>query len=209
MNDSARCGICQMKHENAGYFDGIAVVRTCAHCFKEFNWHSQDEPHLCKECYIATNRCPVCLKLKHMDITFKPNDKNPLRCIDIMSRGKVIGQMFTPGGSARDEANVVQVCGFDDAFHLWGCGVFGERALTLDKETLERGDYVHKRDIQLLFSDYVTADVRDLVQDANQNCAVCFNKPCICDVKLPSRKLVLATYEEIKNRLQIKPKVNT
>jgi len=36
--------------------------------------------------------------------------------------GEVIGRIFTPSGTNRDMPNAIQVCGFDEAFSLWGCG---------------------------------------------------------------------------------------
>ncbi len=72
-----------------------------------------------------------------MKITFEQKDEKEVL---IKSNGKTIGHIFTPGGTGHDKTNCIQVCGFDRAFSLWGCGIFVD-----DKEK-------HKQDIQLLFN---------------------------------------------------------
>lgn len=67
-------------------------------------------------------------------ITFKQIDE---RNIDILLDGKKVGHIFTPASSMID--NSIQICGFDEAFDLWGCGIFGERLS--DKITWEE---IHK-----------------------------------------------------------------
>lgn len=34
---------------------------------------------------------------------------------------KQVGEIFTPGGSGECHQNAIQICGFDEAFDLWGC----------------------------------------------------------------------------------------
>lgn len=67
-------------------------------------------------------------------ITFKQIDEQN---IDILLDGKKVGHVSTPASSLHD--NSVQICGFDEAYDLWGCGIFGERLP--DKITWEE---IHK-----------------------------------------------------------------
>lgn len=62
-------------------------------------------------------------------ITFKlENEKQVIVLLD----GNEVGRIFAPGdgGSNKDSSpgskNSIQVCGFEEAFDLWGCGVYGE-----------------------------------------------------------------------------------
>ena len=75
-----------------------------------------------------------------MKIEFEFKDKERILIIGIDEEGKrkQIGHIFTPSSSAENNLNAIQICGFDEAFDLWGCGVFG------DKETGQM-----KKDIQL------------------------------------------------------------
>lgn len=75
-----------------------------------------------------------------MKIEFEFKNKERVLIIGIDEKGerKQIGHIFTPSSSAENNLNAIQICGFDEAFDLWGCGVFG------DKETGQM-----KKDIQL------------------------------------------------------------
>jgi len=125
----------------------------------------------------------------------------------IKSSGKVIGHIFSPASSGGDVTNAIQVCGFDMAYDLWGCGIFGnnlkikvpltEKELNylknehLDKEhdhvkelvkkgyRMESG-YKAKKDIQLIFSepDYTINCCGK--SEGLSNCYKCFSKPCVC-----------------------------
>ena len=81
-----------------------------------------------------------------MDIEFKFIDKQEIKIIGVDEKTKErkeIGRIFTPSGSGHDVKNAIQVCGFDEAFDFWGCGIYG------DKKTQKM-----KKDIQLQFSLY-------------------------------------------------------
>ncbi len=131
--------------------------------------------------------------------------------IDIKGERKEIGHIFTPSGSGERNINAIQVCGFDEAFDLWGCGVYG------NKKTQEM-----KRDIQMIwFNNYdkMNSDERRAViikgevnpiseglakelgvgklKEGNIEikknrfdfgsdgiCHRCFNHPCTCEVKI-------------------------
>jgi len=104
-----------------------------------------------------------------MDITFEicVNGKGEKKRVKIFNNGKEIGSIFTPAGSGEDEATAIQVCGFDYAYDLWGCGRYiGEK------------DGKAKKDIQLMFNpDSKRENITDI------NCEACFNEPCTCDNK--------------------------
>jgi len=136
-----------------------------------------------------------------MKITFELMNE---QFVNIVSDGKIIGHIFTPGGSGDNVTNAVQVCGFDEAFDFWGCGIFGENKVIKKEYTEDQrkkfmelfettGDafwkdwaekgcsvenvYVLKKDIQLLFSDYDRAKVNYYPD----GCSRCYNKPCTCE----------------------------
>jgi len=79
-----------------------------------------------------------------MKITFDLIDEQN---ISIIGDGKLIGQIFSPSGTLKDCPNSIQVCGFESAFDLWGCGVFSDSngnprkdiQLLYDKDTKFKG----------------------------------------------------------------------
>ena len=75
-----------------------------------------------------------------MRIEFEQKDKEHINIIGITDNGErsEVGHIFTPSGSGETNLNAIQICGFDEAFDLWGCGVYG------DAETKQM-----KKDIQL------------------------------------------------------------
>lgn len=128
-----------------------------------------------------------------MKITFKQvNDQH----IDIMSGDKKVGHIFSPGGTGEHVTNAIQVCGFEDAYDLWGCGLFSEKfeekkdrdprqieylknkGIVPDKDYVIHSRNVHKKDIQLLFKDYDNQGFSN-----GMYCPGCYNEPCTCDSK--------------------------
>jgi len=126
-----------------------------------------------------------------MKITFKLTDE---KNIEIMNGDKVIGRIFTPSGTTHDEMNAIQVCGFDDIFDYWGCGIFGD------------GKGNAKRDVQLWFDENSQKDgVSQVI--VGDSCPRCYylKENCQCDkFKLDLRKIdvikekVLGELEEVK-----------
>jgi len=57
-------------------------------------------------------------------ITFELESPNQIR---IMLNGKEVGQVFAPADTKYETENTIQICGFDEAFNYWGCGIFGEK----------------------------------------------------------------------------------
>lgn len=96
-----------------------------------------------------------------------------------------VGHIFTPSGSGQDNKNAIQVCGFSEAFDLWGCGIFAKpKTKTEGYEYVRDGNgekvFEMAKDIQLLF-DSETLPITDLVCDY---CWSCFNNPCTCEIKV-------------------------
>ena len=81
--------------------------------------------------------------------------------VAIMQGEKQIGRIFSPSGSLECMENVIQVCGFSDAFDLWGCKMDGFK------------------DIQLLFDE---KQYSSNVIGIRANCDRCFSTPCACEV---------------------------
>lgn len=143
-------------------------------------------------------------------IKFKQTSAVHVDIIAIQDDGteKDIGHIFTPSGSSNDNLNAIQVCGFDEAFDLWGCGVYG------DKSTGQM-----KKDIQLCWHSAYDAmsddEMRDVVVEEKEHhlttkqmkklglkssvwvekikksrfglekdsvCGKCFNHPCTCEI---------------------------
>ena len=148
----------------------------------------------------------------------------------IKSYGKTIGHIFTPASSGNDITNAIQVCGFDKAYDLWGCGIFGtkvenkvpikekdlfylknehpDRKHKFIKSLVKRGYRIEtghksKQDIQLLFSDYDNS--RDNAGWGIDNCITCYSRPCVCEeLKVVRQKDVKV--EMKKNSLNKKEK---
>ena len=91
-----------------------------------------------------------------------------------------IGQIFSPSGSGNDKNNAIQVCGFTEAFDLWGCGVFEGY-----------------KDIQLLFDGGVMGGKKTFDFD---KCCRCYRHPCQCETtdKIP---FTVKTSKKLKKRI--------
>ena len=89
----------------------------------------------------------------------KPNSQKVL----IKRNGEVIGHIFAPSGSCENITNAIQICGFTEAFDLWGCGIF-------------KG----YKDIQLLFDNGIMGG-KDTF--SSKKCLRCYRDPCQCENK--------------------------
>ena len=123
-----------------------------------------------------------------MKIEFEIINKEYVNIIGIEATGKrnVIGCIFTPSGTGVDNLNAIQVCGFKEAFDLWGCGRFVYPKLKPNDMEYEKlsGQKVfqYAKDIQLMYDDEsVSANM--LGSKWVENCTGCFNKPCTCERK--------------------------
>ena len=99
----------------------------------------------------------------------------------IMQEGKEVGQVVSPSGSGGDTLNAIQVCGFTEAFDLWGCGV-----------------HQGYKDIQLLFDEGVmggkfTHDFSD--------CLKCYRKPCQCETHEGCNPFTVKREKDLADRI--------
>ena len=51
--------------------------------------------------------------------------------VAIMKGKKQVGRIFTPSGSGEDKLNAIQICGFSEAYDLWGCVMDGYKDIQL------------------------------------------------------------------------------
>lgn len=122
-----------------------------------------------------------------MIIEFELIDKKNINIIGIDAIGKrnTVGKIFTPSGTGVDSLNAIQVCGFKEAFDLWGCGRFAYPKLKNDMEYEKvngKKVFEYAKDIQLMFDDEsVNADI--MGSNWANNCTGCFNNPCTCERK--------------------------
>ncbi len=98
-----------------------------------------------------------------MNIKFKIKDEETVEIIN-KANGQIVGRIFTPSGTGHDREGAIQVCGFDDCFEFWGCGIFGD------------GEGIPKKDIQLLFNENSQEDRKvgnDMI--TTHKCDKCFH----------------------------------
>ncbi len=95
-------------------------------------------------------------------ITFEQID---VQHVKILKNGLPVGEIFSPSGSGEMYPNAVQVCGFSEAFDLWGCACFPGY-----------------KDIQLLF-DGKKMDGKYDSYMRDDACARCYMMPCQCEDK--------------------------
>jgi len=104
-----------------------------------------------------------------MKLTFKLNSEQE---IIILGDGKIIGSIFTPAGTSHDRTNAIQICGFENAFDLWGCGVFKDNEAENPR-----------KDIQLLFNkETKMGGTKHLELGLNKLCHKCYypKDKCMC-----------------------------
>lgn len=86
--------------------------------------------------------------------------------VRILQDGKEVGHIFAPASSGVD--NGIQICGFTEAFDIWGCGI-----------------YKGFKDIQLLFDDKQMKGTHN--SNIGKGCLRCFRDPCQCENKIPKK----------------------
>lgn len=106
-------------------------------------------------------------------ITFELNNNQN---ITIMKDGKKVGSIFTPSGSAQNKENSVQVCGFREAFDIWGCGRFPGY-----------------KDVQLL---YVNDPLPGEEVFTSSECPKCYRAPCQCEDKGDNKSPFIAKHHK-------------
>lgn len=119
-----------------------------------------------------------------MEIKFKLIDEKHIKIIN--EKGEDIGQIFCPAGSGELYNNAIQICGFEDAYDLWGCACyerpsFDEQRITYKTDKNGKKIYEQVKDIQLRFSE---ESRRGYTSENLSHCYRCYNDPCTCEVKI-------------------------
>jgi len=100
-----------------------------------------------------------------------------------------IGCIFTPSGTSQDCIDCIQVCGFEEAFDLWGCGRYQAPKCNSSGEYIRdkngNREFKYARDIQLKFNweTHGASKHPRYNGDWAKNCHRCFNEPCTCEIK--------------------------
>lgn len=138
-----------------------------------------------------------------MKIEFKQIDKNNVNIVGIEGeKEQLIGRIFTPSGSSEDVKNAIQICGFDEAFDFWGCGLFAEKAHKVLTH-FSGVRYIQKKDIQLLFSMNTEKHIAD--NDILNDCFGCYNSTCTCDNTNIGKvsPFNVKRHDDLKDQLQV------
>lgn len=128
-----------------------------------------------------------------MKIEFELVNKQEIRIKD-KDNDKVIGRIMIPAGTLGDVPNAIQICGFDFAYELFGCGI------------IMGDDKLHKKDIQLLFQPRKT-DYFEFSPKINLKDGKCMNEEgdCSCN-ELKVFKNVEAVEKFMEKREMIRMK---
>lgn len=126
-----------------------------------------------------------------MELKFKFIDEKHIKIIAVgvgkdFNEEREVGQIFTPSGSGELYKNAIQICGFSEAFDLWGCGIYAEPVIDEIGINYVKDKYGRKvgrqaKDIQLYFG-YET--IKEELQSLSDGCLKCFSNPCSCEVKI-------------------------
>ena len=162
-----------------------------------------------------------------MNIKFEFIDNKHIAIVmENEGKEKVVGRIFSPSGSGEIYTNAIQICGFTEAFDLWGCANFQKIKLVNSVKELDlitrdkKGEplYEQAKDIQLKFDweTRKTPNTYKTTEELFENCMKCFNDPCSCEVKVNFENpytvkragdLTLLPKEEKKEK-QNEPKTN-
>lgn len=128
-----------------------------------------------------------------MELKFKQTSDTH---IDIIATNegteKIVGRIFTPSGSGNNTLNAIQICGFKEAFDLWGCSEFQimKETRNIKNDIIPRdakGNLIMQqaKDIQLLFEWETQKTSNDFLYRGRllDNCISCFNTPCTCEIR--------------------------
>lgn len=114
-----------------------------------------------------------------MKIEFQMVDEKLIKIIGVDEEGEghEIGQIYTPAGTSHDALNAIQICGFTEAYDLWGCACYQKPKLEGGIEMTNKAEQV--RDIQLKFNiETIKKEIESI------ECHRCFNNPCTCESKV-------------------------
>jgi len=125
-------------------------------------------------------------------ITFKLKDEQH---VNIFKDGKKVGHVFAPSGSgdepkhkSEEEKSSIQVCGFAEAFDLWGCA-----------------NFPGFKDIKLFFDDDLKMRGKFNEDLYFKECLACYMIPCQCENKMKlSENDILAGKTGNKNPFTVK-----
>lgn len=124
---------------------------------------------------------------QHINIILQYEDFKKCHKPGFEKKEKIIGQIFSPAGTSQDKTNAIQVCGFSEAYDLWGCGIFSKPKSLNTGEGMHKKKYIYDsqgkpimeqvKDIQLYYDDDTIKGGFDVIP----SCDICFNNPCICE----------------------------
>ncbi len=130
--------------------------------------------------------------------------------IDEKQKRKEIGRIMTPAGSGSTNINAIQICGWDECFDLWGCGVYGDKRTNqmkkdiqliwfdnydkMNREEMDKikvGEKIHNitkeqmKRMKLKEPFYIEKIMKNRF-DIGKDCVChhCYNHPCTCEVKI-------------------------
>ena len=110
---------------------------------------------------------------------FQQINEHEIHILD--DKNNMVGQIFSPSSSGNDVKNAIQICGFSEAFDLWGCGVF-------------KGF----KDIQLLFDG---KKMEGNFDERLEGCLRCYMGPCQCEESDESKiPFKIKSCHELENR---------
>lgn len=104
-----------------------------------------------------------------MKLEFKFVDKEHIEVIATHNKEtKKVGDIFTPSGSGEDTKNSIQVCGFNEAYDLWGCAKYETFKL---KEGGVEYEFVKAKTYSLAPSilDVFEPDIRNKIMETIRN----------------------------------------
>jgi hypothetical protein len=79
--------------------------------------------------------------------------------------------------------NAIQICGFREAYDLWGCARYcypekiNKKEIIVDGLENKKNRFICAKDIQLIFD----LDTKPMGFVSIEDCERCFNNPCTCE----------------------------
>lgn len=120
-----------------------------------------------------------------MKLKFKQENDESVFIIGIDDKGneREVGRIFTPSSSGHNNLNAIQICGFTEAFDLWGCSEY--QIPHVQDFGMGIDGWEQAKDIQLMFGNNrkTPRETYSEQRKTFESCHSCFNKPCTCEVK--------------------------
>ncbi len=161
-----------------------------------------------------------------IDFELKSKEEVLIFGTDIKGVRTEIGRIMTPAGSGGGNINAIQICGWDEAYDIWGCGVYGDEATNKMKKDIQliwfnnykkmddntRRTVVIKGNVDYLKEDLAKAIGVDKLKEGNIEfkkdrfdigsdsiCHKCYNYPCECEVKIKyENPFTVKTEQDVK-----------